>query len=126
MNQEIKAGKSYKFWTQGEKAKVTKKERKLFEEFDRANAPFDEAYFSFAKTLYPERNAKIDQAEELMNQKIKEAEEEFALTRQTIMDEFENNPEIVRLQKLRDHAYFSHNMILQERIKEFKTQLGLA
>jgi hypothetical protein len=87
--------------TPAQKAKRTKLERQYWAEYDEAMEPLDKDYYSFCETLYPERNAKIDAAEAKMNQIIADAQAEFEATREQVMDEFENNPEVLRLDQVR-------------------------
>jgi hypothetical protein len=87
--------------TPAQKAKRTKLERQYWAEYDQAMEPLDKDYYSFCETLYPERNAKIDAAEAKMNQIIADAQAEFEATREQVMDEFENNPEVLRLDQVR-------------------------
>jgi hypothetical protein len=87
--------------TPAQKAKRTKLERQYWAEYDQAMEPLDKDYYSFCETLYPERNAKIDAAEAKMNQIIADAQAEFQATREQVMDEFENNPEVLRLDQVR-------------------------
>jgi hypothetical protein len=87
--------------TPAQKAKRTKLERQYWAEYDQAMEPLNKDYYSFCETLYPERNAKIDAAEAKMNQIIANAQAEFEATREQVMDEFENNPEVLRLDRVR-------------------------
>jgi hypothetical protein len=87
--------------TPAQKAKRTKLERQYWAEYDQAMEPLDKDYYSFCETLYPERNAKIDAAKAKMNQIIADAQAEFEATREQVMDEFENNPEVLRLDQVR-------------------------
>jgi hypothetical protein len=87
--------------TPAQKAKRTKLERQYWAEYDQAMEPLDKDYYAFCETLYPKRNAKIDAAEAKMNQIIADAQAEFEATREQVMDEFENHPEVLRLDQVR-------------------------
>lgn len=103
--------------TPAQKAKRTKLERKYFAERDAAIESAHEDLHSFCRTLYPERNAKIDAAEAKMEQIIADARAEFEETRLRVMDEFDNNPEVVRLHKIYDDIFNAATKVLSEKIE---------
>ena len=103
--------------TPAQKAKRTKLERKYWAEYDQAMEEASAEYYAFCKTLYPERDAKIDAAEAKMEQIIADAKAEFEAIRTQVMDEFENNPEVVRLQKVRSDISSAQTTILFQKIE---------
>ena len=103
--------------TPAQKAKRTKLERKYWAEYDQAMEEASAEYYAFCKTLYPERDAKIDAAEAKMEQIIADARAEFEAIRTQVMDEFENNPEVVRLQKVRNDISSAQTTILFQKIE---------
>jgi hypothetical protein len=71
--------------TPAEKAAATRKHNKANAAYDAHMTPFDAAYYGFAETLYPERNAKIAAAEA----RLEEAKLQFEREREAIMAEFD-------------------------------------
>lgn len=125
METQQEAGLNPKYWTTQQKIQYRKGENKAWAYFDLANEPFDKAYFSYAETLYPERDRKIQDAENIMQQKIDEAVSEFEMTRKQIMDEFESDPELVRLGQIRDEAREKNRQVFGQSIINLKKKLGL-
>lgn len=83
-----------------DKAKLTLFYKKLERERDAELKEFEDNYYNFCATLYPERDKKLQDAEDLLQKKIDQAQAEFELTRKSVMDEFENHPEVIRLGKI--------------------------
>ena len=103
--------------TPAQKAKRTKLERQYWAEYDQAMEPLNKDYYSFCETLYPERNAKIDAAEAKMDQIIADAQAEFQATRSSAMSLVEDNPEVIRLDKIRNELFAAQSKILHQKIE---------
>jgi hypothetical protein len=71
--------------TPAEKAAATRKRNKAYATYEASMAPFDAAYYGFAETLYPERNAKIAAAEA----RLEQAKLQYQQEREAIMAEFD-------------------------------------
>ena len=94
----------YEDYNHSQKVKFTKATRKAWKEYDEVLDPISDSYYGFCQTLYPERNKKIHNAEQKMQEIIDKAKEEYERTREEIMSEFENHPEVLRLEKILDDA----------------------
>jgi hypothetical protein len=71
--------------TPAEKAAATRKRNKAYATYEASMAPFDAAYYGFAETLYPERNAKFAAAEA----KLEQAKSQYIKEWEEIMAEFD-------------------------------------
>lgn len=103
--------------TPAQKAKRTKLEKQYWAEYEQAMEEASKEFYAFCETLYPERDAKIAAAEAKMDQIIADAQAEFFETRTRIMDEFENNPEVLRLDKVRKEFSSNQTTILFQKIE---------
>lgn len=109
-------GKGQKM-TPAQKAKKTKLERKYYAEYEEAMKSVNEDFYGFCRTLYPERDAKIAAAEAKMDQIIADAQAEFEATRSAAMSLVEDNPEVIRLDKLRSELFAAQTKILHQKIE---------
>jgi F0F1-type ATP synthase membrane subunit b/b' len=103
--------------TPAQKAKRTKLERQYWAEYEEAMKSVNEDFYEFCRTLYPERDAKIDAAEAKMNQIIADAQAEFEATRAEAMSLVEDHPEVLRLDKVRAEFSAAQTKILFEKIE---------
>jgi hypothetical protein len=71
--------------TPAEKAADTRRHNKANAAYEAHMASFDSAYYGFAETLYPERNAKIAAAEA----RLEQAKLQYEQEREAIMAEFD-------------------------------------
>jgi F0F1-type ATP synthase membrane subunit b/b' len=115
-NASLESTERDKEMTPAQKAKRTKLERKYWAEYEEALKQANEDFYKFARTLYPKRDAKIDAAEAKMDQIIADARAEFEETRSRIMDEFENNPEVLRLDKVRREISAEQSNIYKSKV----------
>lgn len=106
--------------TPAQKAKRTKLEKQYWAEYDQAVEEASKEFYDFCKTLYPERDAKIAAAEAKMDEIIAAAQAEFFETRTRIMDEFENNPEVIRLDQERKNFSSAQTNILWAKIESIE------
>lgn len=106
----------YEDYNQSQKVRFTKATRKAWKEYDEVLDPISDLYYGFCQTLYPERNKKINDAEQKMQEIIDKAKEEYERTREKIMSEFENHPEVLRLGKILDDARKEQWDIKEEKI----------
>ena len=102
--------------TPAQKAKRTKLERQCWAEYEEAMKSVNEDFYGFCRTLYPERDAKIAAAEAKMDQIIADAQAEFEATRAEAMSLVEDNPEVIRLDKVRNDVSSVQTDILFKKI----------
>jgi hypothetical protein len=98
--------KSFNDLTQGEKAKLTRANNKADKEFDEAIKEVSKALYGFLrKEIYPTRDAVIEKAEKVRDEKIAEAVAEYEKEREQALDWQNTHPEVVRLQKIYDDIW---------------------
>ena len=103
--------------TPAQKAKKTKLERQYWAEYDQTMEEASKEFYAFCQSLFPERDAKIAAAEEKMDQIIADAQAEFQATRAAAMSLIEDNPEVIRLDKIRRETSAAQIKILFEKIE---------
>jgi|GEM_PF-4616080 len=103
--------------TPAQKAKRTKLEKQYWAEYEEAMQEASKEFYAFCETLYPERDAKIADAEAKMEQIIADAQAEFEAIRSEAVASVEDHPEVVRLDKIRREFSSAQTTILFQKIE---------
>jgi hypothetical protein len=85
--------------TPAEKAQRTKAMNKIWADHDKRTQPTDDAFYAFAKTLYPERDRVIDKAEAERDRVIAEAEAKCEAIRDFEMAKFDKTMEVLEAER---------------------------
>ena len=104
--------------TSAQKAARTRAINKAWAKYDEQIKPFDDAYYAFAETLYPERNRIIDEAYAERDRVIAEAEAKCQAIRDAEMAKFDKAMETLEIERTtKRHEAFA---ILKEETAQFR------
>ena len=103
--------------TPAQKAARTRAMKKAWAKYDEHTKPFDDAYYAFAETLYPERDRIIDEAYEEKERIIAEAEAKYQAIRDAEMAKFDKAMETLDAERTKNRHEASE--ILKQETAQF-------